>query len=78
MAESLTAGTGRLMSTDTEYRPCHCGADCPWIGVRDQEPCWGLVEPMEDCGTEGFIHACQGHYDLNVGKPYIPRPRDLC
>lgn len=55
------------------YRPgACCGDDC-WAIYRDDEPCWGDVEVIDEvvCGSDwAWVHGCQGHLDQE--KPYVP------
>lgn len=36
----------------------------------DEEPCYGLIDPVEEEPDGGFMHACEGH-DTDYG-PYVP------
>lgn len=54
------------MRDRTAYNPhACCGLDCFAFGVREDEPCWGSVEAIEEVTTEdgshAWVHACQGH-----------------
>lgn len=54
--------------------PCQCGAGCAWAGLKAEEPCWGAVKVVGEeqfgDGDYAWIHACQGHEDVDDGKPY--------
>lgn len=47
-------------------KPCsQCRAECAYSYRQDAgELCWGEVDPVEDFGEYGFLHACQGHKDF--------------
>jgi len=54
------------------YEPCNCGGECYayYTPPLSAEPCWGQCEMVVD-DEDGFIHACQGHYDAYGGSgPY--------
>jgi hypothetical protein len=59
-----------------------CGADCDLLGCRENEPCWGEVDVVDECCTEDYsdcwwVHACEGHRDtVTDGKAYIPEPKE--
>ena len=61
----------------TEYKPCHCGADCDfqWRNERYGESCWGEVDPgdVPDDGQE-WTHACKGHMPIYDGEEYKEKP----
>lgn len=69
-----------------EYKEADCcGADCVYLGLNDDQPCWGEVEVVdsfygdseEEDYIEEYIHVCEGHYDMYGGfGSYKPKPKD--
>lgn len=47
---------------------------CNWADDKER-PCWGEVLFCHDLGTEGYMHACEGHADMWNGI-YYPKPSD--
>lgn len=57
-----------------------CGADCYYLSLIGDDPCWGDVKVIEAAYTEDdhwWIHACQGHKDCWYGGQYIPEKLKL-
>lgn len=62
----------------TPLKPCDCGSlRCDYADVQEIEPCWGEITVVDEVYTEDdywWVHACEGHEDVNAGDPYKPDP----
>lgn len=66
------------MPKSTSYESCVCGEDCARMDENPDQPCWGLVKPLEwglydDNGNEYdtiSLHVCQGH--SHASESYVP------
>lgn len=59
---------------ENDYQVCHCGANCDYLNVFVDEPCWGEVGPLGLSGDDDFGHFCEGHEPRYYGDAYKPKP----
>lgn len=48
-------------------------AVCNWFDYRPDQPCWGEILYLMDCGDEGTMHCCEGHEGMWDGDGYKPQ-----